>query len=312
MLDTLIADATVTLPRAVDAALRITGAKLLGDLLATPQNWAAATIPTGIDTTEARSIISHALADASAKGLVRNPGIVAALASVVADDLERKLHNRAAVFEKAVTHLADGAVPSDDYAAAPGDDWLNAFQRLSEDAGSDQLRDQLARILAGEISRSGSYSIATPRLLSELDHHTAECFAEILAESFDKAHIYRAEKYAALPWWNKINLLRDAGLVSVFDGAIHNPSVHLGAPDGLGYWSIGADPAVMVKFSDQAQSEIPVFKLTRIGMEIATLLPLPDFERNLRFMVADNPHKNGWIEANILVSGQIGERIYAG
>jgi hypothetical protein len=312
MLETLIADTNVTLPNAVDEALRVTGAKLLGELLAIPESWADANIPTDLDTTEARSIISHALADASAKGLVRDPDIVAALTSVVADDLERKLRNRAIVFEKAVTLLIDGTIPSDGHAAAPGDDWLNAFQRVSEDADSEKLRDRLARILAGEINRSGSYSLLALRIVSELDDHIETCFSGATSESFDKVHIYRSEKYDDFAWWNKINTLRDVGLVSVADGSIHNPPVHLGAPDGIGYWSIGGEPAVMVRFRGNTASEIPVFKLTRVGMEVATLFPAPDFEKNLRFMVEDNPYKSGWVEANLLVGGKTGETIYAG
>ncbi len=312
MLDTLIADTNVALPRAVDEALRVTGAKLMGELLTVPESWADATIPTDLDTTEARSIISHTLAEASTKGLVRNPDIVAALASAFANDLERKLHNRAIVFEKAAGHLIGGTIPSDDYAAVPGDDWLNAFQRISEDASSDKLQDLLARILAGEISRSGSYSLSTLRLVSELDDYTASCFVEVNAESLDKMHVYRSEKYSEFPWWDRISTLRDAGLVSVSDGAIYSPPIHLGAPDGVGYWSIGADPTVMIKFRKQGTSDIPVFRMTRAGMELATLFPTPNFEANLRFMVEDNPHKDGWLDVHFLVGGQIGELIYAG
>jgi hypothetical protein len=310
MLDTLIADANVAIPKAVDEALRATGARLLGELLEVPEAWAGGQQAMK-HAAEFRSLMAHALADASAKDLLRNPDIVAAFGSALADDIERKLHNRATVFRKTVDLLGDGTLPSDDYAAAPGDDWLNAFQRISEDASSDKMQDLLSRILAGEINRSGSYSIATARKISEMDAYTAECFAEINAESFDKIHVYRSDKYADFPWWDRINTLRDAGLISASDGAIHNPSVHLGAPDGIGYWSIGAEPAVMIKFRKQGRSEIPVFKLTKMGMEISTLFPAPDFERNLRFMVEDNPYKDGWIEAHVLVSGQIGELLYA-
>jgi hypothetical protein len=279
MLKTLVAEANTITSKAVDEALRVTGGKLLTEV--------AATSP------------------------LRDPGIVASYDSVLAADAERKLRNRAAVFGKAADLLTSGTIASDDYAAAPGDDWLNAFQRFSEDASSARLQDVLARILAGEINRSGSYAIATVRAVSEIDTFTSDCFSEINAEAFDKLHIYRSEKYSTYPWWDKINTLRDAGMISVSEGSIHNPSVHLGAPDGIGYWSIGAEPAIMIRFRDREKSEIPVFKMTKLGIEIATLLPPPDFERNLRLMVADNPHKSGWIEVNLLIGGQIAESIYA-
>jgi len=60
--------------------------------------------------------------------------------------------------------------------------FLNKFERLAEDASSEQLREKWGRVLAGEIRRPGTFSSKVLRVVDELEQSTAILF-ETLCES---------------------------------------------------------------------------------------------------------------------------------
>jgi hypothetical protein len=59
------------------------------------------------------------------------------------------------------------------------DDWLNEFENLARTKSSDDMRLIFGKILSGEISRPGKFSIRTVRLVSQLDNEAAKIFLNL-------------------------------------------------------------------------------------------------------------------------------------
>jgi hypothetical protein len=82
-----------------------------------------------------------------------------------------KQENREAVAVKATGLLHEN--PPDTKTDGPSEDWLNVFSSHAEKASSEILRQHWAAILAGEIRKPGSFSLATLQLLSVIDSNIA-------------------------------------------------------------------------------------------------------------------------------------------
>ena len=85
--------------------------------------------------------------------------------------------NKKRVIERAVEYLVSFR-PGPEAETEPDSgevdpDWLNHFGGYAEKATSEHVRDLWARVLGGEIRRPGSFSLATLRLLAELDRQMA-------------------------------------------------------------------------------------------------------------------------------------------
>lgn len=56
------------------------------------------------------------------------------------------------------------------------DDWLNEFESYAKLKSSDEMKFVFGKILSGEISKPGSFSIRTLRIISQLDNNAARLF----------------------------------------------------------------------------------------------------------------------------------------
>lgn len=134
------------------------------------------------DKTDARSLITKAVAEAAAKEASSDPEIVrAAIAAYLPKEL-RRAENKARVVQAAAATLIEqpeNRASSDEI----DEDWLNMFERSCEDASSEQMQRMWGRVLAGEITEPGRFAKSTVRLISELDKQTAEIFEEYCSNS---------------------------------------------------------------------------------------------------------------------------------
>ncbi|WP_428377736.1 DUF2806 domain-containing protein [Lichenicoccus sp.] len=121
------------------------------------------------DETEARKLIINQVAKVAKSRVSDNDN--QELADRALDrwtrSLTRKQKNREAVATRTVAALADEDLPSS--AAAPSDDFMDAFEEVAEKASTEELADLLGRILAGEIRRPGAISRHTLHIASILD-----------------------------------------------------------------------------------------------------------------------------------------------
>ncbi|WP_084250286.1 DUF2806 domain-containing protein [Sphingomonas mali] len=274
------------LPKTVESVLHLVGVRLLGKLVEIPEAWAEGKAQKIRDMTAARSALSSAVAKLAVESGTANPAIWTAASDLLLQDLDRKLSNKAAVFVEAARLTAEASVQNpDNELKPPSDDWLNIFERYAEDATSDSLRETYSRILSGEILRSGSFSIAALRVVSELTQEIASTFSEVYANSFNE-YVAIYPKYEEGLQLRKIVDLRDAGFFYAGDLSFtaKPPTKPIEGISHLLQVGNGTTLRIVLKGGDKfyIPPSVTVAQLTRMGREIATILPKPDAEVNLR------------------------------
>lgn len=299
------------LPKAADAALRMVGVRLLGKIIEYPEAWIDGHVQTLRDKTRASSILSDGIAvEAAAKLGGTDP-----LASVLIEDMlaahARKLSNKALVFQRTLEHVAENPDTADQVRHIPENDWLNAFETISQDITSDEMRERFARLLAGEMKSPGSFSIATLRAISGMNQLLAAEFAETCRELISD-FIFKSRKYDFGDHWVRMRTLREEGLFSPVDSSIHEPQAPNISADGSYFWDFGVTNCFLrINFTPGSKSEIPVFTLTNVGREIAAILPPADCASNLRTVAAENKKVGSWKSVE-LINGGVTERLQIG
>ena len=287
MWEVLVTSLKVSFPKAADATLRMVGVKLLGKLLEIPEVWADSYIQGKKDEVRAKSIFSDGITAKALEAATDDNTLLKSLADDLLESHWSRAKNKGQIFRKAVARIAASEDANFESAAVPNDDWMAAFGRLAEDISGEAMRETFARILAGEFQSPGSFSISTLRIISGMNQHVAAEFSEICNELISDC-IFRQKKYSRGSDWLRMTMLRNEGLFSPVESAIHQPR-------GTNSWSVQTPKCwIEIECTPDCASEIPIFNLTAAGLEIAMLLPEPDFERNLKILVAENEKKIGW------------------
>lgn len=95
----------------------------------------------------------------------------------------RKQQNLEMIIQKAVQYCSDNEV-----ADRADKDWFNNFISLAEDVSNKTMQDLWAKILAGEISSPGSFSLKSLKAFKDLSIHDAKLLAKACAVAVkDKA-----------------------------------------------------------------------------------------------------------------------------
>lgn len=286
------------LPVASEAVLRIVGIRLLGKAMEIPEAWADGKVQAIRDKTALDSALRIVMGSHEIASAINDSTLVGYLTASILEEQNEKLGNKSTVFAKALEHLSQTSDPAKEQSfEVPSDDFLLRFGRFAEDAASDELRDALGKILAGEIRKKGTFSIPTLRVVSELDQRVATAFQEFYSEALTSDTVFRHPKYALSPYWDRVVLLRDAGLVSAQDGSFHMPpNNNVQGANGGYVWQLGSSPIFQIEYDKGSYSEVPIFNLTIVGNELGKLLPQPNFIENGRIMVENNPKRGGWIQ----------------
>lgn len=124
------------------------------------------------DRTEARSSMTKALSDAAMALAVQDPDLVNRAMSTMLSREIRSQKNKDAVAITAYHDLLNDSPPEN--GIGPEDDWLNAFERLAEEASSESLQKLFGLILAGEIRQPGTISRLTLQMASYLNADLAK------------------------------------------------------------------------------------------------------------------------------------------
>lgn len=74
-------------------------------------------------------------------------------------------------------------IPSESQSEEISDDWLNEFENYAKLKSSEDMKLVFGKILSGEITRPGKYSIRTVRLISQLDNQAARIFQSLCSQS---------------------------------------------------------------------------------------------------------------------------------
>lgn len=226
-----------------------------------------------LDEQAARSKVNSMLAEEVGRQAVADPKIVERFKARILGDLWSKQENVEATTQKAKKIIDDDPQSDEkiEVGNEPSGDWLGSWKREAENATSDELRDRLAAVLAGEIKRPGSYSRATIRLVGDLERETIERFRSVLSRRVANAIVTGDD------WQQKSDTyilgleLEDAGLVSGTASA----GVTLNADHrGLAIYR-GNAFGIAIKGAGFSH-RVPVWVLSSAGVQIANLLASPD------------------------------------
>lgn len=233
------------------------------------------------DTTAARSAAAAAFVrDMSAKKM-EDPLISQAVAEIYIPTAIRKAANRISVAQKAAEHISEGEGDQSE-TRPPDEDWMNFFGRFAEDASSDKLQDLFGRILAGEVSRPGSFSFPTIRAIAELDQATAEDFSLVWSKSVGDAVDY-APEFGRGEWFARWKRLAEVGLMAPMETAQFLPNFNP-IMNGKGIWCpISVDDVFLnIQFEQHCQARWVHIDFTKMGRQIGSILAKPDFYNNVR------------------------------
>jgi len=244
-----------------------------------------------IDTSEGKSIVSKAMAEAVAREAVDNPIMMERARARFLNEFGAKQENLEAVMIAAAEHLNSGPPPApllltNDDKFAPNDgvdealaeddaaplegDWAAAFTREAEGATSDELRDRLARVLAGEIRSPGTYSRGVLRMIAELDRADIEAVKECMPFRVGDA-IYNLTSVEGLRI-SRLLKLADAGLVADAASGLSRIFEFTAEQDLFVSSCFGKVFGIVVRKDNGVQLQRAFAPLNRAGQSVADLL----------------------------------------
>ena len=253
--------------------------RLLGGLIGIPAAWLERIEDRIHNRANRESIIQDAAANRISAAISNDEELSKVVAELALSSQLVPIVNKARVAQLTVDELlrstggTDSQTDQDD-SEDVDEDWLNHFATYSERASSEDVRQLWARVLAGEIRRTGSFSLTSLRLLSELDKRMATTFerevknrmmnAEILKPKIEEMH---GSRLASLTFLEEVGLLQTIDSVGGVVRTISSDS------DGRGFLR---EQHLLLVLESQKPVEFPVISLTRAGSEIASILPPVD------------------------------------
>ena len=103
-----------------------------------------------------------------------------ALTGDIIRSIERQ-ENKESVARKSI-ELLEASPPTEEQEKSGAEkispDFLNRFERYTEDASTDEVREKWASVLAAEVKNPGTFSGKSMRILDEIDSNTANRFQE--------------------------------------------------------------------------------------------------------------------------------------
>jgi len=224
----------------------------------------------------------------------------------------RKQENIEAIMEKTLSFFANKAIDK-----RPDLDWFNRYITLAEDVSNKTMQDLWAKILAGELSRPGSYSLKALKVFRDMSIVDAKllakaCSLAVKDQSKKNIRIISGtyQQPGLLNFFNKdrqqyINLshfgLNYADILSLADNHLiyqqESESNVMGNGEKLNFSFNGSSLKLSCK---KANIAIQFYKFTPIGTELANLIsdkPNDEFFSTLKqqlqhhFNIANNEDK---------------------
>ncbi len=176
-------------------------------------------------------------------------------------------------------------------------DWVARFFGYAQDVTQEEMQTLWSKLLAGEVSKPGSYSLKTLEVLRNLSRSDAKHFQQ-LAHFFIADAVYPNSKvissagisYDVLLYMDELGLLRTSfGLIKQFHNQVREgfkTTVPIITKKGWGIRVTGSKAVPHIT--------LDACLLTRVGREIASTLK--DVEPNLDYLreIANTWKKDGY------------------
>ena len=252
---------------------------LLGGFFGIPAAWLERIEERIRNQTRSESIIQNAAAKRMKTAIANEEEVSGVVAEMALCSRLVPIANKLRVTELAVDALLTHRTSNESQDRQEGEgnvdqDWLNHFATYAERASSEGVRQLWARVLAGEIRRTGSFSLSSLRLLSELDQRMATTFQNEVKYRVRNDYILKPKieemKGARL---ESLSFMEEVGLLQSID-AIGGVARKI-SPGSDGKGTLRENNLLLL-MEMRRPVELSIIPLTRIGREIATILPPAD------------------------------------
>lgn len=252
--------------------------RLIGAGVEIPAAWLEQKAQSIRDETEARSKMMQTLAEKSTELGLQDPKLLERGLNSLLGRAYREQENREAIAGKVAEQLRLDPPPLD--SAGPSDDWLNVFEDYAAKASSEWVRENWARVLAGEIRKPNSFSLQTLAFLAQLDQPSAVA-AEAVLSRVVNAHLAIIEE-ASGEEFMRLNLARSLGIVHQLD-ADSLQTLTFGEFGRIAFDQNGAAIRATGKVGGQIQ--LHGSSLSRIGRELHPVLQPPPSEEAISLII---------------------------
>lgn len=221
--------------------------------------------------TAARVDVIKAMGESAAQSVKNNPDLARAFIEKIAGEEFFKLENKEKIVQKTIEIVVDNPEKlQNEQTDEPLDpDWMNSFVAFSERASSDSLQTLWARVLSGEITQPGSYSLPTLRIISEIGLETAKLFERYLDFSIGVDVIATSSDLKGHELMNFLELENSGLVVQSAAGLGLNFNCD---KNGQMRFSAG-NFSLQLKGKENQKFRIPIVKLSKSGIEIKSIIP---------------------------------------
>ena len=253
--------------------------RLLGGFIGIPAAWLEQIEARIQDRTARESVIQDAAASRIQRAILNDEEVSRILADIALSSRLAPIANKVRVAGLAVDELLGQANKEEPEASEekPGnldEDWLNHFSAHSEKASSEGVRRLWAKVLAGEIRQTGSFSLSSLRLLSELDQRMAATFQREVHYRVEDTYILKPEleemRSARL---ESLALLEEVGLIHSIDAV---GGIAKAITPGIDRMGLLREQDLLLVMEMSGPIALKIIPLTRAGCEIVRILPPVD------------------------------------
>lgn len=217
---------------------------------------------------EARSL-RQSLSDAAIAKVLNDDSVVQRTVDRLINENIKKQKNREAVASGAINILSQRERRTSE--STLDEEWLDYFSAKAETAHSEDAQELWARVLAGELSASGSFSRRSLDVLKALDQKEAEKFANIVRFSFGNLIPSQCIGFSG-PIFSDAIKMQDLGLLSGVSPRFRKPVMHT---PGKEFGGVAGRRAHLQVYS-KSQPSFDIVFLTSVGSQLAYLVDDPD------------------------------------
>lgn len=256
---------------------------LLADAFAVPSAKLKQITQSIESVTSNRAAAAKHIGDAAIAQMAGDETILQAGKQIYLPSHLKKIRNSIDVAKAAATHLEFESKQADTAKVeVPDEDWLNSFMKFAENASSERAKNMFGRILSGQIVRPFSFGLATLRAVSELDQSIANDFLIAWSKSVGESVDYGNEWQQGNEFvrWRR---LVEAGLMAPLETFQSLPDFIPFRSESEALWSPfnANNNFPLIYFKKHANIKWSHIDFTRVGKEIGSLLPTPNYEANM-------------------------------
>jgi hypothetical protein len=158
--------------------------RLIGGATSIPAAYLEAIAQRIRDDSEARTRIIQSISEVAADNASQDNELVGRMLNRWLHTEKRRQTNRESIAEKSISYMIQDGLEKP-LLSAPSDDFMNNFERISENSSSTDMQNLFAKILSGECRKPGSFSLSALNVFSVMDKPLASAIEKANSWVFD-------------------------------------------------------------------------------------------------------------------------------